>query len=61
MPAVTPSAQLALNWTYGCFMTLATLIATIAIVLDSQILVVGAMVLGPEFGPLDITSLGSAC
>lgn len=39
-----------LNWTYGSFMTLATLIATIAIVLDSQILVIGAMVLGPEFG-----------
>jgi uncharacterized hydrophobic protein (TIGR00271 family) len=39
-----------LNWTYGTFMTLATLIATIAIVLDSQILVIGAMVLGPEFG-----------
>ena len=33
-------------------MTLATLIATIAIVLDSQILVIGAMVLGPEFGAL---------
>lgn len=39
-----------LNWTYLSFMSLATLIATIAIVLDSQILVIGAMVLGPEFG-----------
>jgi len=38
-----------LNWTYLSFMILATLIATIAIVLDSQILVIGAMVLGPEF------------
>jgi uncharacterized hydrophobic protein (TIGR00271 family) len=38
-----------LNWTYLSFMTLATLIAGIAIVLDSQILVIGAMVLGPEF------------
>ena len=36
-----------LNWTYLTFMTLATLIASIAIVLDSQILVIGAMVLGP--------------
>ena len=35
-----------LNWTYLTFMTLATLIAGIAIVLDSQILVIGAMVLG---------------
>ncbi len=47
-----------LNYTYLSFMTLATLIAGIAIVLDSQILVIGAMVLGPEFGP--IAALGVA-
>jgi len=47
-----------LNWTYLSFMTLATLIATIAIVLDSQILVIGAMVLGPEF--IAIAALGLA-
>jgi uncharacterized hydrophobic protein (TIGR00271 family) len=47
-----------LNWTYMSFMTLATLIAAIAIVLDSQILVIGAMVLGPEFGA--IAALGVA-
>jgi uncharacterized hydrophobic protein (TIGR00271 family) len=47
-----------LNWTYASFMTLATLIAGIAIVLDSQILVIGAMVLGPEFGA--IAALGVA-
>ena len=41
-----------LNWTYLTFMTLATLIASIAIVLDSQVLVIGAMVLGPEFVPV---------
>lgn len=41
-----------LNWTYLSFMVLATLIAGIAIVLDSQILVIGAMVLGPEFGSI---------
>jgi uncharacterized hydrophobic protein (TIGR00271 family) len=46
------------NWTYATFMTLATLIAGIAIVLDSQILVIGAMVLGPEFAP--IAALGVA-
>jgi len=40
------------NWTYVSFMTMATLIAGIAIVLDSQILVIGAMVLGPEFGAI---------
>ena len=47
-----------LNWTYLTFMTLATVIASIAIVLDSQILVIGAMVLGPEFGA--IAALGVA-
>jgi uncharacterized hydrophobic protein (TIGR00271 family) len=47
-----------LNWTYASFMTLATLIATVAIVLDSQILVIGAMVLGPEFGA--VAALGAA-
>jgi len=47
-----------LNWTYTSFMVLATLIAGIAIILDSQILTIGAMVLGPEFGP--IAALGLA-
>jgi uncharacterized hydrophobic protein (TIGR00271 family) len=47
-----------LTGTYLAFMTMATLIAGIAIVLDSQILVIGAMVLGPEFGA--IAALGVA-
>ena len=47
-----------LNWSYLAFMTLATMIAAIAIVVDSQILVIGAMVLGPEFGA--IAALGVA-
>jgi uncharacterized hydrophobic protein (TIGR00271 family) len=47
-----------LSWTYLSFMTLATLIAGVAIVLDSQVLVIGAMVLGPEFVP--IAALGLA-
>ncbi len=47
-----------LNWTYASFLTLATLIAGIAIIVDSQILIVGAMVLGPEFGA--IAALGLA-
>lgn len=41
-----------LNWTYLSFMTLATAIAGIAIIQDSAVLVVAAMVLGPEFGPI---------
>lgn len=47
-----------LNWTYLSFLTLAIVIASVAIVTDSQILTVGAMVLGPEFGP--IAALGVA-
>ncbi|WP_024802554.1 DUF389 domain-containing protein [Nocardia sp. BMG51109] len=47
-----------LNWTYLSFMTLATVIASIAIISDSQVLVIGAMVLGPEFGA--IAALGVA-
>lgn len=47
-----------LNWTYLSFMTLATVIASIAIINDSQVLVIGAMVLGPEFGA--IAALGVA-
>ena len=47
-----------LNWTYLSFMSLATLIAGVAIVLDSQVLVIGAMVLGPEFGA--VAALGVA-
>jgi uncharacterized hydrophobic protein (TIGR00271 family) len=38
------------NWTFLSLISLATLIAGIAIILDSQILVIGAMVIGPEFG-----------
>lgn len=49
-----------LNWTYLSFMILATLIAGIAIVLDSPILTIGAMVLGPEFGPLAAIGLALA-
>jgi uncharacterized hydrophobic protein (TIGR00271 family) len=47
-----------LTWTYVSFMILATLLAAIAIVTDSMILVIGAMVLGPEFVP--IAALGLA-
>lgn len=47
-----------LNFTFLTFMTLATLIASVGIVLDSQILIIGAMVLGPEFGA--VAALGLA-
>jgi uncharacterized hydrophobic protein (TIGR00271 family) len=41
-----------LSFTFLAFMVLAALIASIGIMTDSQILIVGAMVVGPEFGPL---------
>jgi uncharacterized hydrophobic protein (TIGR00271 family) len=41
-----------LSVSYLAFLTIATLLAAIAIVNDSAPLVIGAMVLGPEFGPL---------
>lgn len=40
------------SWSFFVFLSLATLLAAIAVVLDSSILVVGAMVLGPEFAPV---------
>jgi uncharacterized hydrophobic protein (TIGR00271 family) len=41
-----------LSFGFLAFMILATLIAAIGILTDSQILIIGAMVVGPEFGPL---------
>jgi uncharacterized hydrophobic protein (TIGR00271 family) len=41
-----------LNWTFAVFMVLAGLIAAVGILLDTPILIVGAMVVGPEFGPV---------
>ncbi len=46
------------SWSFYAFMTLATLIASIAVVLDSAILVVGAMVVGPEFGAVVAIAAG---
>jgi uncharacterized hydrophobic protein (TIGR00271 family) len=37
---------------FFCFMAIAALIATIGIIVDSSVLIVGAMVVGPEYGPL---------
>ncbi|WP_031012132.1 DUF389 domain-containing protein [Streptomyces sp. NRRL F-5727] len=41
-----------LSFTYLAFMLLATMIAACGVVLDNAILIVGAMAVGPEFGPL---------
>ncbi|WP_329570196.1 DUF389 domain-containing protein [Kitasatospora sp. NBC_01266] len=42
----------ALSYTYLAFIVTATMLAACGVVLDSSVLVVGAMVVGPEFGPL---------
>lgn len=47
-----------LSNTFVWFLSLASVLAAIAIVLDSAILVVGAMVVGPEFGPLAGIAVG---
>ncbi|HSV64972.1 MAG TPA: DUF389 domain-containing protein [Mycobacteriales bacterium] len=46
------SEESTLSWTYLAFMTIATLIAGVGVLVDQPILIVGAMVVGPEFGPL---------
>ena len=50
--------ETALTWGYLSFMILATLLAAIAIITDSLVLVIGAMVLGPEF--VAVAALGLA-
>ncbi len=46
------SEQVEVSGVFLAFMVLAGLIAAVGIFLDSPILIVGAMVVGPEFGPL---------
>jgi uncharacterized hydrophobic protein (TIGR00271 family) len=46
------SENVALSGSFLAFMVLAMLIASAGIYLDSPILIVGAMVVGPEFGPI---------
>lgn len=41
-----------LSLTFVAFMVLAMLISAVGLILDQTILVIGGMVLGPEFGPL---------
>jgi uncharacterized hydrophobic protein (TIGR00271 family) len=46
------SENIELNGVFLAFMALACLIASVGIFLDSPILIVGAMIVGPEFGPI---------
>ncbi|GAB3066836.1 MULTISPECIES: DUF389 domain-containing protein [unclassified Phycicoccus] len=48
------------SWSYYAFLCLATLIASVAVVTDSAILVVGAMVVGPEFSAVAALAVGLA-
>ena len=47
-----------LSGTYLLMFSLATIIAGIGVLLDQPILIVGAMVVGPEFGPLAALCVG---
>lgn len=44
--------EASLSWSYVTFMALAAVIAVAGLLTDSSILVVGAMVISPDFGPL---------
>jgi uncharacterized hydrophobic protein (TIGR00271 family) len=46
------SEEAQLSVSFLLFMTLAMLIAMVGIIVDQPVLIIGAMVVGPEFGPL---------
>lgn len=48
-----------ITWAFLAFLALATQIAAIGTLLDQPILIVGAMVLGPEFGPVAAICFGT--
>lgn len=48
----TTSESVVLNGSFLVFIVAATVLAAIGLLLDSPILIIGAMITGPEFGPL---------
>ena len=48
-----------LSISFQAFLTIACLLAAIGAITDSSVTVVGAMVLGPEFGPLAAVAVGA--
>jgi uncharacterized hydrophobic protein (TIGR00271 family) len=50
--------ETALSASFLAFMTIATIIAAVGVLLDQPILIVGSMVVGPEFGPLAALCIG---
>ncbi|MGB3437830.1 MAG: DUF389 domain-containing protein [Actinophytocola sp.] len=47
-----------LNGTFMAFLAIACLLAAVGVITDSPVTVVGAMVVGPEFGPLAAVAVG---
>ncbi|MFC3493767.1 DUF389 domain-containing protein [Glycomyces rhizosphaerae] len=52
------NAETRMTWSYMAFLALAVQIAAIGALLDQPILIVGAMVLGPDFGPVAAMCFG---
>ncbi|MEU5870930.1 DUF389 domain-containing protein [Glycomyces sp. NPDC047369] len=57
--AARTAAETRLTWSYLVFLALAVQIAAIGALLDQPILIVGAMVLGPDFGPVAAFCFGA--
>lgn len=55
--AVTDSLM---SWSFFVFLTLATLITSVGRYLDQPIIIIGGMVVSPEFAPISATSFGLA-
>lgn len=47
-----------LNLTFLAFLAIACLLAAVGVITDSPVTIVGAMVVGPEFGPLAAVAVG---
>ncbi|MFI6506604.1 DUF389 domain-containing protein [Streptosporangium sp. NPDC050855] len=47
-----------LTWAFMAFLTIATLLAAIGVIVNSPILIIGAMVMGPEFGAVAAICFG---
>lgn len=52
------SEESTLSATFLAFLVIAMLISAVGVITDSSVLVVGGMVLGPEFGPLAAIAVG---
>jgi uncharacterized hydrophobic protein (TIGR00271 family) len=57
--AARTATETRMNWSYFAFLALAVQIAAIGALLDQPILIVGAMVLGPDFGPVAAMCFGA--